>query len=520
MVAAVPAVSSTPTEVEPLIDTELPTDVEPLPPEPELDSSIGVIVGPHAMTPDASANTTPRLRQTDTDSHRLPVHRSSQPPDTLSVMRWSWVVALVVAVACSGDDPVAGELDEQDPKSDDEDRERYLVDSQFRREVVSRDLSSVQNDYGNAVLLYYSIPGEAWELRPIRRQASAPLTVAGAEQIAETKTIAFDPAAATMLPEVLSDSEQERIELGRRAFHEYPAVVDSRVEILARKGLLDEVGFIAIDGVYNGIRVVQADGEPRLALTCSMCHSSTLADGTLSAVMASRTFDVGKLELAALLDSDGELPAWEENEDTLRSLELGPGRSDTQPDGVFNPYAFPDLGGLGDMPYLHHTSNWRHSSTVTLAVRVETTFASDVLLGGGRVPRELAWATAEYLRSLPPPPPAEPGDGPEVQRGAEVFTEQGCDGCHPPPLYTSDRLVTVEEIGTDPAAGLDSSRATGHYRIPSLRGVGRTAPYLHHGAVVSLDALFDPAREEPGHAFGLSLSEDDRSALIRFLRSI
>lgn len=422
---------------------------------------------------------------------------------------------LLVVAACSEPDP-----DAIDEPSENDDLERYLSDPQFRREVVMRDLSEVQNDYGNAVLLYYSIPGQAWEARPIQRQSSAPLTVGLAEQIAETKTITFDPTASSMLPETLSDSEQERIELGRRAFHEYPAVVDSNVEILARKGLLDDVGFIAVDGVYNGVRVVEAEGEPRLALTCSMCHSSTLADGTLSAVMASRTFDLGRLYLAARLDADGELPVWDQNEDTLPLLELGRGRSDTQPDGVFNPYAFPDLGGLVDMPYLHHTSNWRHSSTATLAVRVETTFASDVLLGGGRVPRELAWATAEYLRSLPPPPPAEPGDGPDVQRGAEVFAEQGCDGCHTPPLYTSDRLVTVEEIGTDPAAGLDSSRATGHYRIPSLRGVGRTAPYLHHGAIASLDALFDPAREEPGHAFGLSLSETDRAALIRFLRSI
>lgn len=435
-------------------------------------------------------------------------------------MRSRWVVALVVVVACSGEDPVADALDLEDAPSEDEDPERYLSDPQFRREIVYRDLSDVQNDYGNAVLLHYSIPGEAWEARPIQRQASAPLTVLLAEQIAETKAISFDAAAASILPEVLSELESERVELGRRAFHEYPAVVDSRVEVLARKGLLDEAGFIAVDGVYNGVRVVEADGEPRLALTCSMCHSSTLADGTLSAVMASRSLDLGKLELAALLDPNGELPAWDQNEETLPLLELGPGRSDTQPDGVFNPYAFPDLGGLVDMPYLHHTSNWRHSSTATLAVRVETTFASDVLLGGGRVPRELAWATAEYLRSLPPPPPLEPGDGPDVQRGAEVFAEQGCDGCHTPPLYTSDRLVTVEEIGTDPAAGLDSSRATGHYRIPSLRGVGRTAPYLHHGAVATLDELFDLAREEPGHAFGLSLSETDRAALIRFLRSI
>ena len=49
---------------------------------------------------------------------------------------------------------------------------------------------------------------------------------------------------------------------------------------------------------------------------------------------------------------------------------------------------------------------------------------------------------------------------------------------------------------------------------------GRTAPYLHHGAVPSLEVMFDPAREEPGHEFGLDLSESDRQALLAFLESI
>ena len=90
----------------------------------------------------------------------------------------------------------------------------------------------------------------------------------------------------------------------------------------------------------------------------------------------------------------------------------------------------------------------------------------------------------------------------------------------PPPTYTSDRLVSLEEVGTDPAAGTSPARGTGYYRIPSLRGVGRTAPYLHHGAVRTLEEMLSPEREEPGHEFGMDLSEEERSQLIAFLRSI
>ena len=74
--------------------------------------------------------------------------------------------------------------------------------------------------------------------------------------------------------------------------------------------------------------------------------------------------------------------------------------------------------------------------------------------------------------------------------------------------------------GTDPAAGTSPGRGTGYWRIPSLRGVGGNAPYLHHGAFPTLEAMFTPGREEPGHTFGLDLDAAERADLIAFLRTI
>jgi hypothetical protein len=402
-----------------------------------------------------------------------------------------------------------------------EDRSRYLSDASFRRHVLSRDLLEIENAYGNDILLHYSIPGDGWEVLGIQDMASAPLTVALAEQISQTGVITFDDgAASSLLSETQPETDERWVDLGRRTFHEYPAAVDSGLEHLARKGLLSNAGFIIDAGAYNGVRVVELDGVPRLAFTCSVCHSSKLADGTLNPILANRAFDLGKLRVASRLDDQGQVPPFAQDETTQMWLALGPGRSDPQPDGVFNPYAFADLGGIADMPYLHQSVNWRNTATVTLAVRVEITFLRDVDVGTNRIDRELSWAIATYLRSLPPPPPSEPGEGAQVDRGAEVFVEQGCDACHAPPLYTSDRLITVEEVGTDPAATVAASRSTGYVRIPSLRGVGRTAPYLHHGAVATLKEMFDAAREEPGHPFGISLSDNDQQALLRFLGSI
>lgn len=124
---------------------------------------------------------------------------------------------------------------------------------------------------------------------------------------------------------------------------------------------------------------------------------------------------------------------------------------------------------------------------------------------------------ATWIRSLEPPPPLTSGEEPD---GEAIFERAGCADCHRPPLYTSDRRISVASIGTDPLAGTSEARFTGYYRIPSLRGVGRTAPYLHHGAFASLEAMFDPERQEPGHAYGLALDEPDRDALLRFLRTL
>jgi hypothetical protein len=239
----------------------------------------------------------------------------------------------------------------------------------------------------------------------------------------------------------------------------------------------------------------------------------------MSGVLSNRAMNVGAARLLSLGLSPGELPP-EIDSTSLQDLDrLGPGRNDVLADGVFNPFAIPDFGGIVDVPYLQHNANWVHEGAATLAIRCETLFITS---SGerSRIPRVLSWALSMYFRSLPAPPPLDATPMPEAARGEEVFEASGCSACHTAPLYTSDRQVTLDMIGTDRAAGDSPSRRTGYMRIPSLRGVGRAAPYLHHGAIDSLEEMFDPDRDEPGHPFGLDLPADDREALIAFLRSI
>ena len=81
-------------------------------------------------------------------------------------------------------------------------------------------------------------------------------------------------------------------------------------------------------------------------------------------------------------------------------------------------------------------------------------------------------------------------------------------------------------------------RGTGYYKIPPLKGVWYRGPFEHSGSVATLQDWFDPrrlrddyvptgfkgagvtTRAVKGHPFGLSLSADDRAALVAFLKTL
>ena len=103
---------------------------------------------------------------------------------------------------------------------------------------------------------------------------------------------------------------------------------------------------------------------------------------------------------------------------------------------------------------------------------------------------EAMLALAKYIYSLQPPPnPNRPND--VTARGEQVFERADCARCHPPPLYTNNRLVPVDgftpvahpssppasdvmrtRVGLDPGLALKTRKGTGYYKVPSLRGHG------------------------------------------------
>ncbi len=399
--------------------------------------------------------------------------------------------------------------------------ELYLSDIDYRRGILERDLLSTDNLYAQRRLQNYGLATGYWESLAERDRPSRPLLSEDVERLVAGLDLELRADEMTSLnPAQLPADEDQWRDLGRRVMEEYPLRADPTYETLVTlPGALAGVGFIERDGIWSGLRVFEDEaGNARIGPSCSQCHFSEAEGGEFSATLANKDMDIGSAFLLAL-GRDPEVPLPEDEDTPIGELhQLGPGRVDLLLDGVFNPYAIPDMGGIADQPYLQQNANWHHRGAVTLAIRCETLF---ITAGGEhfRIPRALSWAVSSYLRGLAPPTPLVEADE-QSAAGALLFTELGCESCHTPPSYTSEVLVSLDTVGTDPAAGSSTVRATGYYRIPSLRGVARTAPYLHHGAVESLEELFDPDREEPGHPWGRDLDPDSREQLIAFLRSI
>jgi hypothetical protein len=243
-----------------------------------------------------------------------------------------------------------------------------------------------------------------------------------------------------------------------------------------------------------------------------------------------------------------------------------PGSCARQGTSPFYPALIPDLIGVKDRLYLDSTGISRQRSIGDLMRYAALNQGADELSSydqfrpAGDLPAastqsrysdEQLYALALYIYSLKPP------DNPNrftalAQKGYEVFMTEACDACHTPPLYTNNMLLPVAgftvdsqnrdvlnvPINTDSHLALDTRRGTGYYKVPSLKGLWYRGPFEHNGSVLTLEDWFDPrrlrddyvptgfrgsgvtTRAVKGHEFGLSLTFEERTALIAFLKTL
>lgn len=395
-------------------------------------------------------------------------------------------------------------------------------------------------------------------------------------------------------------SEADWVAAGRRAFEEMdvPGFRTTDPKFIAKIRSAEEYsklgGHAQKDGTVYGWRWVPTSKGLELSISeCSGCHTRIMPDG--SRLYGAQGNDAGDdlffevLQPAneVFLPGDSEaLATWRqwgvpwipndvhERIKTMSSAEIKALNKSNPPGTVarfngspWHPTPIIDLIGIRERKYLDYNATHRlrgPEDVARYAILVACCDSADfgphhLLNEKQRIPPyrmtdELAFALAKYIWSLQPPANPNTHD-PRAAAGKKVFEREGCAGCHPAPLYSNNKLTLAKgwtppkdhpyrpdillfSVGTEPAAALQTRKATGLYKVPTLKGLWYRDLISHDGSAASLEEWFNPARLQdnyvpkgfkgyqvdhravPGHEYGLKLEPEDKTALIAFLKTL
>ncbi|MBI3466250.1 MAG: c-type cytochrome, partial [Planctomycetes bacterium] len=137
-------------------------------------------------------------------------------------------------------------------------------------------------------------------------------------------------------------------------------------------------------------------------------------------------------------------------------------------------------------------------------------------------------ALAEYCNSFAvdtlSPHAAGPGKlTPAAERGRQLFFSEavGCAKCHSGPYYTDsspDKPYKLHDVGTgndDPTEKIGPA-----FDTPTLLGIYRTAPYLHHGKAGTLRNVIVEFNRNDKHGRTNHLKPEEIADLVEFLKSL
>lgn len=112
---------------------------------------------------------------------------------------------------------------------------------------------------------------------------------------------------------------------------------------------------------------------------------------------------------------------------------------------------------------------------------------------------------------------------PDQKRGLNLFINKGCVTCHAGAgvgghMYQKLGLVKpwpTEDKGRAEVEGFEAM--VGFFKVPSLRNVTETAPYLHDGSVKTLPEMVKKMAE---HQQGQILTDEETNLIVEFLGSL
>jgi hypothetical protein len=334
-------------------------------------------------------------------------------------------------------------------------------------------------------------------------------------------------------PQIIFDAatlktEQDWINAGEIVF-DAPIEFESSGQLFL--GVRDPVWYqqnrvpVARNGILPFMRyVVREKGKVELGvLSCAMCHSRVMPDGTVirgaqgnfpddhafayeTKIEAAKDKDKTLRDLRSFMRRSysapwlGDDPNRQPERMTIEEIvsvveEIIPGICARQGSSAFYPPHIPDLIGIKDRHYLDSSGLVRHRSIADLMRYAALNQGADELsLYGdyrpkGKLPDppketrysdEQLYALGLFIYSIKPPANPNKFDA-LAEQGEKIFDREGCAVCHTPPLYTNNMLTPADgfkvtdehrqkfdildiSVGTDTKLTLKTRRGTGYYK--------------------------------------------------------
>ncbi len=318
----------------------------------------------------------------------------------------------------------------------------------------------------------------------------------------------------------------------------------------------------AVVGVKGFYADPASDVLTSVGVTCALCHETVkptafeLAPGTMVALpigplakdgVPNAKMDAGKILSftpgAKALGVDAVLAGWGPNRFDIRALnELD--------DGANDPTDTPPIWNFVDLEEQGYPFGWDglFAGPNALASQAEAVYDVVMHMNGafgtasGNFPPALrpgatvrpevlaALAAAEvaqpgndlstqklldlqsWMRSIASPAPGEL-DETRAEMGWRIFNGKGmCSACHSSADLTGPGVFDVTgDLQGDLAGGI---------HVPGLRGVSRSAPYLHDDRLADLPAAVEAITGLVSSATGTSFTPADKAALLEYLRSL
>jgi parallel beta-helix repeat protein len=115
----------------------------------------------------------------------------------------------------------------------------------------------------------------------------------------------------------------------------------------------------------------------------------------------------------------------------------------------------------------------------------------------------------------------------QQRRGLALFRSGAtrCFECHAAPTFASDTFRIIGVNSDDPGrAGVSDDGQVGAFKVPTLRNIALTAPYMHNGSMATLEEVIDFYAEGGGSVDnqdifvnGFDLNEQEKTDLVAFL---